>query len=137
MAQSDNLFGLYRAITLARSKTHVVVSWTPTSEKPSLAIDRLGMPIVSAGQFAYVFKLNKANGGESLAVRCFRSFAEERDKRYRAVDEHLDQHSLATLASFEYESTGFRVNGNLYPVLVMEWVDDPILDVYLDQVLGR
>lgn len=101
------------------------------------AVDRLGMPIVSAGQFAYVFKLNKASGGESLAVRCFRSFAGERDKRYKAIDDHLDRHSLAALASFEYESSGIRVNGNLFPVLVMEWVDGPTLDVYLDHVIGK
>jgi hypothetical protein len=100
------------------------------------AVDRLGMPIVSAGQFAYVFKLNKPSG-ESLAVRCFRSFAGERDKRYKAIDDHLDQHPLAVLASFEYESSAIRVNGNLYPLLVMEWVDGPTLDVYLDKVLGK
>ena len=38
------------------------------------AVDRLGMPLVTSGQFAYVFKLNSEVGGDSLAVRCFRGF---------------------------------------------------------------
>jgi hypothetical protein len=101
------------------------------------AIDRLGMPTVSSGQFAYVFKLNRTSSNESFAARCFRGFAAERDKRYNAIDDHLDHHKLSALASFEYESSGIRVNGNLYPLLVMEWVDGPTLDVYLDEVIGK
>src|ERR687884_285366 len=38
------------------------------------AVDRLGMPLVTSGQFAYVFKLNPQAVGDSLAVRCFRGF---------------------------------------------------------------
>src|SRR6202035_1250393 len=36
----------------------------------SSALDRLGMPFVTSGQFAYVFKLNGNNDGEAQAVRC-------------------------------------------------------------------
>jgi hypothetical protein len=101
------------------------------------AVDRLGMPTVSSGQFAYVFKLNRISSNESLAARCFRGFAAERDKRYNAIDDHLDHHKLGALASFDYESSGIRVNGSIYPLLVMEWVDGPTLDVYLDEVMGK
>jgi hypothetical protein len=101
------------------------------------AIDKLGMPTVSSGQFAYVFKLNRPSSNESFAARCFRGFAAERDKRYNAIDDHLDHHKLPALASFEYESSGIRVNGNLYPLLVMDWVDGPTLDVFLDEVVGK
>src|ERR1017187_9112504 len=99
------------------------------------AIDKLGMPTVSSGQFAYVFKLNRTSGNESFAARCFRGFAAERDKRYNAIDDHLDHHKLPALASFEYESSGIRVNGTLYPLLVLEWIDGPTLDVYVDEVI--
>ena len=56
-------------------------------EEPSLkrmlpAVDRLGMPLVTSGQFAYVFKLNPGDaGGEALAVRCFRGFLGDREER--------------------------------------------------------
>jgi hypothetical protein len=101
------------------------------------AVDKLGMPTVSSGQFAYVFKLNRTSSNESLAARCFRGFAAERDKRYNAIDDHLDHNKLSALASFEYYPSGIRVNGNLYPLSVMEWVDGPTLDVYLDEVMGK
>jgi hypothetical protein len=61
--------------------------------------DRLGMPLVAAGQFAYVFKL-KAQDGAALAVRCFRGFLGDRERRYQAIDDHLDQKSIQVFVSF-------------------------------------
>jgi hypothetical protein len=111
-------------------------------EKPALkrlvpAVDRLGMPLVTSGQFAYVFKLNPAGEGETLAVRCFRGFLGDREQRYRALDAHLNAHRLAPLPRFEYLPLGILVGGRRYPVLTMEWVEGPTLDVYLDEAVGR
>src|ERR1044071_73604 len=112
-------------------------------EEPSLkrmlpAVDRLGMPLVTSGQFAYVFKLNPGDaGGEALAVRCFRGFLGDRGERYRALDAHLDAHRIAALPRFKYLSQGILVAGHRYPVLVMEWVEGSTLDVYLDEAVGR
>ncbi|HEX8719388.1 MAG TPA: Ada metal-binding domain-containing protein [Pyrinomonadaceae bacterium] len=112
-------------------------------DEPSLkalvpAVDRLGMPLVTSGQFAYVFKLNPADGaGESLAVRCFRGFLGDREERYRALDEHLDAHRVGALPLFKYLPRGILVAGRRYPALVMEWVEGPTLDVYLDEAVGR
>ncbi|HEX8146980.1 MAG TPA: Ada metal-binding domain-containing protein [Pyrinomonadaceae bacterium] len=112
-------------------------------EEPSLkrmlpAVDRLGMPLVTSGQFAYVFKLNPGDGGgETLAVRCFRGFLGDREERYRALDAHLGAHRIAALPQFKYLPKGILVAGRRYPVLVMEWVEGPTLDVYLDEAVGR
>jgi hypothetical protein len=112
-------------------------------EEPSLkrmlpAVDRLGMPLVTSGQFAYVFKLNPGDdGGETLAVRCFRGFLGDREERYRALDAHLGAHRIAALPQFKYFTKGILVAGRRYPVLVMEWVEGPTLDVYLDEAVGR
>lgn len=112
-------------------------------EEPSLkrmlpAVDRLGMPLVTSGQFAYVFKLNPhAGGGEALAVRCFRGFLGDREERYRALDAHLNAQRIAALPRFKYFPKGILVAGRRYPVLVMEWVKGPTLDVYLDEAFGR
>jgi hypothetical protein len=112
-------------------------------EEPSLkrmlpAVDRLGMPLVTSGQFAYVFKLNPGDaGGETLAVRCFRGFLGDREERYRALDVHLNAHRIAALPRFKYFTKGILVAGRRYPVLVMEWVEGPTLDVYLDEAVGR
>ncbi|MET0624667.1 MAG: hypothetical protein ABW250_16945 [Pyrinomonadaceae bacterium] len=101
------------------------------------AVDRLGMPLVTSGQFAYVFKLNPAAAGEALAVRCFRGFLGDRGDRYRALDAHLGEHHIPALPRFKYMRDGILVAGQRYPVLVMEWVEGPTLDVYLDEAVGR
>ena len=103
------------------------------------AVDRLGMPLVTSGQFAYVFKLNPGNGGggETLAVRCFRGFLGDREERYRALDTHLSANHIPALPRFKYLPQGILVAGRRYPILVMEWVEGPTLDVYLDEAVGR
>src|SRR5918997_5801307 len=111
-------------------------------EEPTLkgmlpAVDRLGMPLVTSGQFAYVFKLNSPRGGDALAVRCFRGFIGDREERYRALDAHMTAHPVAALPRFKYLPEGALVAGRRFPVLVMEWVAGPTLDVYLGEVVER
>jgi len=101
------------------------------------AVDRLGMPLVTSGQFAYVFKLNARHGGDSLAVRCFRGFLGDREARYRALDAHLGAHPARALPRFKYLPKGVLVAGRRFPILVMEWVSGPTLDVYLEDVVHR
>jgi hypothetical protein len=101
------------------------------------AVDRLGMPLVTSGQFAYVFKLNSNAGGEAVAVRCFRGFLGDREQRYRAIDAHLAARSIAALPRFRYLPAGILVHGERYPLLAMQWVEGPTLDVYLAEVLGK
>jgi hypothetical protein len=99
------------------------------------AVDRLGMPLVTSGQFAYVYKLRSARG--VYAVRCFRGHLGDREQRYQAIDEHLRAHPVAALAKFAYDTHGILVSGYRYPILVMEWLEGPTLDVYLDEVVNR
>ncbi len=101
------------------------------------AVDRLGMPLVTSGQFAYVFKLNSEVGSESLAVRCFRGFLGDREERYSAIDAHLSAHVVPALPHFKYLPRGVLVAGRRFPVLVMEWIEGPTLDVYVGEVVGK
>lgn len=100
------------------------------------AVDRLGMPLVTSGQFAYVYKLKPSNGG-AFAVRCFRSRMGDREQRYQLIDEHLRHARPPALAGFAYEPQGILVSGRRFPILAMEWIEGPTLDVYLDEVMGR
>jgi hypothetical protein len=109
----------------------------PELKATTPATDRLGMPLVTSGQFAYVFKLNGANAASAQAVRCFRGFLGDREQRYKAIDDQLDKVSIPSLASFEYDPQGITVSGRKYPVLVMEWIDGLPLDVYLAEVFQR
>lgn len=101
------------------------------------AVDRLGMPLVTSGQFAYVYKLKPSHNDGAFAVRCFRGYLGDRAVRYRAIDEHLQAHHIQALASFDYDPQGILIAGRRYPVLVMQWIEGPTLDVYLDEVVEK
>src|SRR4029077_6055767 len=58
-------------------------------------------------------------------------------KRYSLIDRHLDGHPSPFLASFEFDPDGILVGGRRYPIVVMEWVNGPTLDLYVEQVLGN
>jgi serine/threonine protein kinase len=109
----------------------------PVLKAASPALDRLGMPLVAAGQFAYVFKLNLPNASGAQAVRCFRGYLGDRAQRYEAINHHLDAVSVSTLASFEYDEEGLLVQGRKYPILAMEWIDGNALDVYISKVISN
>ncbi|HEX8071748.1 MAG TPA: hypothetical protein VF546_17490 [Pyrinomonadaceae bacterium] len=99
------------------------------------AVDRLGMPLVTSGQFAYVYKLRSQRG--VYAVRCFRGHLGDREQRYQLIDAHLRAHPVAAIPTFAYDAQGILVSGRRYPLLVMEWIDAPTLDVYLAEAVGR
>src|SRR5688572_2106621 len=87
----------------------------PDLRAATSAVDRLGMPFVTSGQFAYVFKLNNNNGGTAQAVRCFRGAVGDREQRYRRINDHLNKVSAPYFASFEYDPKGILVLGKKYP----------------------
>src|SRR2546423_11964618 len=76
-------------------------------EEPALkrmlpAVDRLGMPLVTSGPFAYVFKLNAADGaGAPGAVRFLPGHLGDRGARYPAPYTHLNSPPVAPLPRFE------------------------------------
>ena len=101
------------------------------------AVDRLGMPLVTSGQFAYVYKLKAMNGGGDFAVRCFRGYLGDRDQRYRAIQEHLRNSPVGYLSSFTYAPEGILVGGTRFPILFMQWIEGPTLDLYIREMLNR
>ena len=101
------------------------------------AVDRLGMPLVTSGQFAYVYKLKSMNGAGNFAVRCFRGYLGDRDQRYRAIQEHLWETPVSYLSEFSYAAEGILVGGNRFPILFMNWIDGPTLDLYIGEMLHR
>jgi hypothetical protein len=91
--------------------------------------DKRGLPIVYSGNFASVFKLNVL--GRTRALRCFLADVRDRERRYQAIDEQLDRVAPASLTKFDYVPKGIRVQGRIYPVLLMDWVTGPTLDQYI------
>jgi len=101
------------------------------------AIDRFGMPVVAAGNFAYAFKLRDSTNKRATGVRCFRGFIPDRDRRYSLIDAHLNAHPNPHLTDFEFDPDGILVGGQRYPIVSMEWIDGPRLDLYVEQILGN
>ena len=99
------------------------------------AVDRLGMPLVATGQFAYVFKLRQP-GGRVTAVRCFRSFLADRHERYQRISSRVAVRPVPCLANFHYDPDGILVNSRTYPTLILEWVEGQTLDVFIEQALS-
>ncbi|HJU91573.1 MAG TPA: hypothetical protein VJ656_01455 [Pyrinomonadaceae bacterium] len=95
------------------------------------------MPIVTSGQFAYVYKLKSMNGNGDFAVRCFRGYLGDRDQRYRAIQEHVRTSPVGYLSEFSYASEGILVGGNRFPILFMNWIEGPTLDLYIREMLQR
>ncbi|HEY4423793.1 MAG TPA: hypothetical protein VGN10_06285 [Pyrinomonadaceae bacterium] len=101
------------------------------------AVDRLGMPLVTSGQFAYVYKLNSMNGDTDFAVRCFRGYLGDRDQRYRAIQTHIANSPVSYLSEFTYAPEGILVGGIRFPILFMHWIEGPTLDLYINEMLNR
>ncbi|HJP92149.1 MAG TPA: hypothetical protein VJ875_09355 [Pyrinomonadaceae bacterium] len=101
------------------------------------AVDRLGMPLVTSGQFAYVYKLKSMNGDGDFAVRCFRGYLGDRDQRYRAIQDHLKSLPVSYLSDFTYATEGILVGGHRFPILFMKWIEGPTLDLYISEMLNR
>jgi hypothetical protein len=101
------------------------------------AVDRLGMPLVTSGQFAYVYKLKSTNGAGDFAVRCFRGYLGDRDQRYRAIQQHIRSFPPLAYSGFTYEPEGILVGGTRFPIIFMKWIEGPTLDSYVEEMLVR
>ena len=126
----------------ARHFTEVIqcpaVCFAHTALRKTLpAVDRLGMPIVTSGQFAYVYKLKSMNGDGDFAVRCFRGYLGDRDQRYRAIQEHVLNSPIPYLSEFSYAPEGIMVGNQRFPILFMNWIEGPTLDLYVGEMIER
>ncbi len=100
-------------------------------------LDKLGMPLVQAGNFAFVFKFRLADGKADRAIKCFRQSMGEREHRYKEITAYLDDHDVPILPHFDYDAAGILVGGERYPALIMDWVTGNTLDVYIAKIIER
>ena len=96
---------------------------------------RTGMPIVSAGNFAAVYRVS--NQGRSVAVRCFTRAVHDQHERYRQLDAFLRHTQPPAFVEFEYLEQGMLVAGDWYPIVKMEWVNGDRMDKFVQRNLDR
>ena len=92
-------------------------------------------PSVASGGFALTFDVSA--GGRRFAVRCFHKESGRLRERYTAVADFVDQHrnQLDFLTDVAYIRNGIMVNGNVFPIVRMPWVDGKRLDSWIDNHL--
>lgn len=93
----------------------------PDLRAASVRLDRLGMPVVNSGGFAFSFYLQTQDGGQWV-VRCFKADSPDRQARYAAISRFLNLHPDPLLLDVDYVEEGILVNGAWYPIVRMPLV---------------
>lgn len=95
----------------------------PDLVQAKVETNALGMPRARSGNFALVFRLDRA--AQSFAVRCFTRVSKEIAERYAAIAEatRTANQTLgrALFLPFAYIPNGMRVEGVDVPILKMQW----------------
>ena len=99
-------------------------------------LDDDGLPVMTSGNFAVVFKMKDAQSGKFYAVKCFTKEQEGRSESYKLIADELEFVSSNFLTSIKfYEKELFVDSGQTreteFPVLLMNWVDGEPLDKYI------
>ena len=99
-----------------------------------------GLPIMTSGNFAVVFKMKDEREGKLYAVKCFTKEQEGRAEAYREITKELKEVSSPYLVSIQYLDEELFVDTDQtteteFPVLLMDWVEGKTLDKYLRENL--
>ena len=102
--------------------------------RPVLSGD--GLPVMTGGNFAEVFKLKDVRNGKFYAIKCFTKEQEGRAEAYRQISKELKDVSSPYLTSVRYIEKELFVDTDQtketeFPVLLMDWVEGKTLDRYL------
>ena len=106
--------------------------------RPVLGDD--GLPIMTGGNFAVVFKMKDERNGRLYAVKCFTKEQEGRREAYREIAKELKDVSSRYILSIRYLDKELFVDTDQtteteFPVLLMDWVEGKTLDKYLRENL--
>ena len=103
-------------------------------------LDDDGLPVMTSGNFAVVFKMKDERDEKFFAVKCFTKEQEGREEAYHQITEELKNVSSPYLTSVRYLDKELFVdtdqtNETEFPVLLMDWVEGKTLDKYLRENL--
>ena len=106
--------------------------------KPVLGDD--GLPVMTSGNFAVVFKMEDEQSGKFYAVKCFTKEQKGRAGAYREIAKELGKVLSPYILSVQYLDKELFVDTDQtteteFPVLLMDWVEGKTLDKYLRENL--
>lgn len=99
----------------------------------SVAVGAMGVPRCASGNYAVVFRLETPSA--TWAIKCFTRQADALQQRYGAISAHLAKAGLDCTVGFEYMERGIRVQGNVHPIVKMQWVSGVPLDRWISSHL--
>ena len=107
--------------------------------RPVLGAD--GLPVMTGGNFAEVFKMKDVENGKLYAIKCFTKEQKGRTEAYRQISKELKDVSSPYLTNVRYIEKELFVDTDQtketeFPVLLMDWVEGKTLDKYLRENLG-
>ena len=102
--------------------------------KPVLGDD--GLPVMTSGNFAVVFKMKDEQSGKCYAVKCFTKEQEGRAEAYCEITKELQNVKSQYLVSLRYLEKELFVDTDQteeeeFPVLLMDWVEGMPLDKFI------
>ena len=92
----------------------------------------MGLPVAATGQNAVVFLLGGVT--ENQAVRCFTTPPTDGRDRYNALSGHLAAVESTAIVASRWLDDGIRCDDNLFPVVVMPWVEGRPFNLLLDDL---
>ena len=102
--------------------------------RPVLGDD--GLPVMTSGNFAVVFKMEDVETGKLYAVKCFTREQEGREEAYKLIAEELEGVDSPYIVPIRYLEKELFVDSmqtdeTEFPVLLMDWVEGKTLNKYL------
>lgn len=104
-------------------------------QKAEVIRDFQGLPAVSSGNYASVYSLKLTT--RRVAVRCFNMHVPDHEQRYSEISRALQKSRLPYTVDFRFIPDGILVDGNRYPILLMEWVEGEPLIKYVEKNLSK
>ena len=104
--------------------------------RPVLGDD--GLPVMTSGNFAVVFKMKDERNGKLYAVKCFTMEQEGRSESYKLIADELEFVSSNYLTPIRFLEKELFVDTEQtseteFPVLLMDWVEGKTLDKYIKE----
>lgn len=99
--------------------------------RPVLGDD--GLPVMTNGNFAVVFKMKDEQSGKFYAVKCFTKEQEGRNESYKLIADELEYVSSNYLTPIRFMEKELFVDTDQtteteFPILLMDWVEGISID---------
>lgn len=101
-----------------------------------------GLPVMTSGNFAVVFKMKDEQSGNFYAVKCFTKEQEGRSESYKLIADELEFVSSNYLTPIRFLEKELFVDTEQtseteFPVLLMDWVDGNPMDKYIQKNINN